>query len=928
MSLQALSDYVVYSKYSHYLPEKKRRETWEEITDRVFGMHERRFNKQLSENEEFKKDFEFAKQMVKKKRVLGSQRALQFGGKWIEKHELKMFNCATTHIDRPRVFQEVMYTLLCGTGMGFSVQKQHVKRLPKLVSPTKGKKVFKISDDIEGWADAVGVISCSFLDSDHEFKEYVGYDVEFDYSEIRPEGSLIAGQFKAPGHVGLANSLEKIRKLVKERIESADFNEGEFAGKLKPINAYDIVCYASDGVLSGGIRRSATLTLFSVDDEEMANAKIGDWYITNAQRARSNNSAALLKGKTTKEQFGKLMESTRRFGEPGFVWLENLDIIYNPCCLSGDTAVTCENENIYIKDIVERFSYDKNIKVLTLNEKNGKQEFKKVVAAALTRKNAEVVKVFFRIKDHEDFEFFVTCTPDHKFFVNGEYVEAQYLESKRGYDCDNQVGHLWFNRVEKQLKTQDVYDIEVEDNHNFYANGVLVHNCEIGMIPSFNGETGVQVCNLTEINGKFCDTEEKFLECCRASAIIGTMQASYTNFKYLTDVSKQICDKEALLGCSITGVMDNPDILLNVEIQQKGAKLVLEINEKIAKIIGVNKTARATCIKPAGSTSCVLKTSSGIHLHHSKRYIRRAQANRNEFPLQYFVEHNPDAVEKSVWSANDTDYSISFLCEVPKGAKLKNELSAIEFLEQVKTTQNNWVEYGTRPELGTDPTMRHNVSVTVVVKNEQEWLDVEKYIFDNQQNFAGISLINGSGDLDYAQAPFCGVLTPEELVKEYGDGSILGSGLVVDGLTAFDNNLWNACSAALGHIKIAETNEPTPPIKPIRKNFKNEKSFSNALANYAIELNLFYQEMGEFKQNELKLDWIRRANQFAVRYFDGNLTKTTHCLKHLSLWHTWLNLKRTYKEVDWSKAVEETEDHVGADTLGASACSGGSCEIR
>lgn len=114
------------------------------------------------------------------------------------------------------------------------------------------------------------------------------------------------------------------------------------------------------------------------------------------------------------------MESTRRFGEPGFVWLENLDIIYNPCCLSGDTAITCENENISIKNIVEKFSHDKNIKVLSFNEETGQQDFKKVISAALTRKNAEVVKVFFRIKDNEDFEFSITCTPDHKFFVNGE----------------------------------------------------------------------------------------------------------------------------------------------------------------------------------------------------------------------------------------------------------------------------------------------------------------------------------------------------------------------------------------------------------------------------------------------------------------------------------------------------------------------------
>jgi ribonucleoside-diphosphate reductase alpha chain len=777
MSLKALSDYTIYSRYAHYIPEKKRRETWEEITNRVFEMHERKYKSALDSSSELKEDFEFAKEMVKKKRVLGSQRALQFGGKWVEEHNSKLYNCTFSHIDRPRVFQEIMYLLLCGCGVGFSVQKKHIALLPKVYKLTKGVKTFVIQDSIEGWADATGVLINSFFaKEDSEWPEFAGYDIQFDFSLIRPEGSLIAGQFKAPGPKGLENSLNKIKALIQERVSTG--NE-----ILRPIDYYDAIMHFSDAVLSGGVRRSATICLFSFDDEEMMNAKTGDWFIKNPQRGRSNNSVVLIRKKTSFEEFQIIMKSTKDFGEPGFYFSENEEHGVNPCV-------------------------------------------------------------------------------------------------------------------------------------------------EIGLLPKTeDGRSGFQYCNLCEINGRWCDSEEKFLQACRAATIIGTMQAGYTDFTYLTKETKEICDREALLGVSITGIMDNPEILLNPEIQRKAAEECKIVNKKIAKLIGINPAARINCVKPAGSTSCVLKTSSGIHPHHARKYIRRVQANKNEFAAKHFKELNSVAVEESVWSANKTDDVISFMCEVPQGAILKNDIGAVELLEKVKLTQQNWVKSGTSKELCVDPTISHNVSNTITVK-PNEWEDVTKFIYDNREYFTGISLLSGFGDLDYAQAPFSTVLNPEEIVKEYGDGAVLGSGLAVDGLSAFDNNLWVACDTALGFgEQLTEVDEPQEPIKPRRNGFKTEKAFSSALINYSIELNLYFQDISKYKQNVAKLDWIRRFKQFSERYFEKDARKTSYCLKHLCIWHRWLELKRSYKEIDWAEVVEDQQEYVDADTLGAQACVGGKCSI-
>lgn len=777
MSIKALQEYTRYSKYSKYVEKLKRRETWDEQIERIFEMHKQKFGDKINE---FKEEFEFAKNMVLKKRVLGSQRALQFGGDPILKKNAKLYNCTVSYLDRPRFFQECMYLLLCGCGTGFSVQKHHIEKLPPIIKRSEETKTFVIPDSIEGWADAIGVLMSSYFRIDNNpFPEYTKTKVIFDYSLIRPAGAPLSWGGKAPGPKGLKQAIEKIENLLESRLNEAN----SVSTKLRPIDAYDIVMHASDAVLSGGIRRSATICIFSADDQEMISAKTGDWFVSNPQRGRSNNSVLLLRNETKEEDFETLMKSVKEFGEPGFIWSDSTEALYNPCVEIGMQA------------------YDEK------------------------------------------------------------------------------------------------------------------------------GNSGWQFCNLCEINMKKCKTEEDFYDVCKAAAIIGTMQAAYDSFSYLGSVTESIVKREALIGCSMTGMMDSPEIAFDPKIQRHGAKVILETNEKISKFIGINKCARATCVKPAGSTSCLLGSASGIHPHHARRYFRRVQANVNETPLKYFQLHNPKAVEKSVWSNTGTDMVISFLCEVPEGARTKNQLDATELLEHVKLTQQNWVESGTRHDSCTQPWLRHNVSNTITVK-EDEWDKVTKFIFKNRKWFAGISLLPISGDLDYPQAPFASVLTEKEIVETYGEGALFASGLIVDGLAVFDDNLWEACDTALGVGKKIDTIErPQEPIKPA-KNGYTDKQHAGKLIVYANDLKTYFDTLELYHKQEKKLDWVRRFKQFADRYIKGDGRKCSHLLKHVSLWKQWLDLKREYQDVDWSLCYEE-DFKIDVTTLAGAACSGpNGCEMK
>lgn len=277
--LKLLSEIKFYNDYSKYSDELGRKINWNERVVNVMNMH--RDNpkfKKAFQNEVFVNLFNKAEEAYKNKLVLASQRTLQFAGEPIMKHNSRLYNCLTSYCDRPEVFQEAMYWLLSGCGVGVSFVKEHVAKLPNIYKRDKGTETFVIPDSIEGWSDAIGVLISSYMSVNAPYKEYSGYEIRFDYSLIRPKGSYISGGFKAPGHEGLKQSLERIENILEKTLNSG-------LNHIKPIVAYDILMFAADAVLSGGVRRSATIALFSSDDEEMMNAKTGNWFIDKDRKS-------------------------------------------------------------------------------------------------------------------------------------------------------------------------------------------------------------------------------------------------------------------------------------------------------------------------------------------------------------------------------------------------------------------------------------------------------------------------------------------------------------------------------------------------------------------------------------------------------------------------------------------------------------------
>ena len=313
ISQKILSDITVFMKYAKFQPEKNRRETWEELVTRNKEMHQKKYPKIKNEIEEVYK-------MVYDKKVLPSMRSLQFGGKSIEISPNRVYNCAYMPIDHVDSFSETMFLLLGGTGVGYSVQKHHVEKLPDLKKPNKERtRRYLIGDSIEGWADAIKVL----------MESYLGYKSStpiFDFSDIRQKGAmLVTSGGKAPGPQPLKDCIHNITKVLDNK------KDGE---KLTPIETHDIVCHIADAVLAGGIRRAALISLFSADDEEMISCKSGSWWEQNAQRGRANNSAVLLRHKITKEFFMGLWKRIELSGagEPGIYLSNDKDWGTNPCC--------------------------------------------------------------------------------------------------------------------------------------------------------------------------------------------------------------------------------------------------------------------------------------------------------------------------------------------------------------------------------------------------------------------------------------------------------------------------------------------------------------------------------------------------------------------------------------------------------------------
>lgn len=740
-----LSDLKLYSDYFKWRDEIGRYENWEEACKDIINGHRQKYS-----NVDIEQYLLSALESMEDQVVLASQRNLQFRHDEIIRHNTRMYNCTSTHIVRNRVFQEVFYLGLSGCGVGGGLLIPFVNNLSQIQKRIKGTKTYVIPDSIEGWADSLGVLLSSYFVDDQPFPEYAGYEVKFDYSLIREKGSYISGGFKAPGPDGLKQSLEKIEQLIEKWLEK----EGN---KIRPILAFDIICHASDAVLSGGVRRSALNMIVDPNDQEMIHAKTGNWRVENPQRARSNNSVLLLRGKVTKEQFDYLVKLNDGANDIGFVFANSWFDMFNPCF---------EILKIPILDSVD---------------------YSKI--------------------DYEDVEHY-TRMNKHKF--------------------------------------------------------------------------GVQGCNLSEINAEKCTTKEKFFKACKDATILGTLQAGYNNFPYLGEVSEKIFAREALLGVSITGWMNNP-MLFNAELLREGAEVVKKTNKELAEIIGINQAARTTCVKPSGNASVVLGTASGIHPEHSEKYFRIMQLNKESNTAKWLTENMPFLLEDSVWSTTKSDYVVFVPIENPKKGLFKKDMKGIKHLELIKLVQQNWVNAGTNPEKCVYNPINHNTSCTVIIDDKDAIVD---YIWDNKDEFTAVSFMSDYGDKDFNQAPFTSVLNLEELVEEYGKGAVLASGLVVDGLHYFDNNLWMACDTLIENLPVTGTRE----------------------------------------QVLLRKYWLDRAKKFAKNYFKNDMRKMVYCLKDVHLFHKWETVTRQFKEVSFGEILDKPQ-YKDIGEFGAIACSGGSCEI-
>jgi ribonucleoside-triphosphate reductase (thioredoxin) len=575
MSLDPYQSFIHLSRYSRWLPEKSRRETWDETVGRYVN-----FVLARPELDDVRDELH---QAIHDLKVMPSMRSLMTAGPAAERDNIAMFNCSFCVIDSPRAFDEILYILMCGTGVGFSVENQHISKLPIVAeSFHETDTTISVSDSKIGWASAFREL-VSLL--------YVGKVPKWDVSKVRPEGSpLKVFGGRASGPEPLVYLFEFAIKLFRKA-----------AGRqLTSLEAHDLVCQVASIVVVGGIRRAALLSLSDLGDLNMAKAKSGSWWDLNSQRALSNNSA-LYNGKPAvglfMSEWQSLYES--RSGERGII-----------------------NRNASIKYAPRRVFYP----------------------------------------------------------------------GFGGNPCN-----------------------------------------EIILRPN-------QFCNLSEVIIRSDDSKDSILNKVRQATILGTIQSSFTDFKYLRSIWKKNSDEERLLGVSFTGICDNEFMSTPSPALQDFLTLCRETaintNRVWAERFGINPSVAITCVKPAGTVSELVGSSSGIHPAYSEHYIRTVR-NSTIDPISTVLVDSGVPYEIDVM--NPKSYVFSFPRKA-NAAKTKADVSALDQLELALMYRRNWTE--------------HNVSVTVYV-GEDEWLDVAAYVYKNFDDIFGVSFLpKEESDHTYQQAPF------------------------------------------------------------------------------------------------------------------------------------------------------------------------------
>ncbi len=589
--------YIHISRYSRWRDDLGRRETWEETVQRYVDFFDKRTQGQFSDVLQGE-----VRQAIVNLEVMPSMRALMTAGEALERENLAGFNCSYLAINTKRSFSEALYILMCGTGVGFSCERQEISKLPQVPEDlNKSDDVIVVADSKEGWAKAYNRLLNALWDGDIP---------TIDYSKVRPAGARL----KIFG--GRASGPEPLKRLFDFTVEVFKKAKGR---KLNSIEVHDIVCMIGEIVVVGGVRRSALISLSNLSDQRMRDAKSGQWWMDNPQRALANNSVAY----TEKPSAEIFMEE----------WLS------------------------------------------LVKSKSGERG------------------IFNR-------------------------VAAQKQANK------------WGRRpADKSYGCNPCSEIILQDK---------------------------QLCNLSEVVVREDDTEETLLRKVRVASILGTLQATLTKFNFVSEKWSANTADEALLGVSLTGIMDNEltagakgyDVLAGVLNRLRDQ--ARETNAEWAEKLGIKVSTAITCVKPSGTVSQLCNTASGIHARHNRNYIRTVRVDKKD-PLYQFMQAKGFVVEDDVMRPASTAV-VSFAISSPEHAITRDQVSAIEALELWLLYQREWCE--------------HKPSVTITVR-EEEWIAVGAWVYEHFDEVSGISFLPHS-DHTYQQAPYQD-MTAEEFAKWQAD---------------------------------------------------------------------------------------------------------------------------------------------------------------
>jgi hypothetical protein len=731
-------DFIRITKYSRWKPQERRRETWEETVSRYCSF----MREHLSENNGYNLDdeeYSLIYNAILNMEVMPSMRALTVAGEALRLENVAGYNCAYIKVDNQRAFGEILYILMCGTGVGFSVERQYINKLPVVPSYLRRSNILIVVKDSKlGWSEAVDEF-INFL--------YDGVICRWDISNVRPAGTPL----KTFG--GRASGPEPLVKLFKSIAEVFNSAQGR---KLNSIECHDLVCKIAYSVVTGGVRRCLpwyskvlilkdnNFILKNICDIKVSDMVFSDNGVRPVINIFNQDSQKCLR---IHHQNGYIdcTPNHRLAMAHGFnVMTNKLEHIWR------------EARNLLRGNCLCTYKVDSNSRSYTFTPVS--IEFIEELKEELETYDIEV----------EDDNCFV-C--ENILVHNSALLSLSNLSDSRMRNAKS--GDWWVQHPYRALANNSVAFTEKPDIGIFMEEWLSLYKSKSGERGIFNRNAckrkvkhitkrnphydfgcnpcseiilrNKEFCNLSEVVIRNMDDEAKLLKKVEIAAIIGTIQTTLTNFKFVSEDWRNNCIEEALLGLSLTGIMDNPlfafpsEKLKELLFEMK--RKAIETNEVWAQKLGINRAMAITTIKPSGTVSQLVNCSSGIHPRHSKYFIRRVRNNVND-PLTNFLIDKEFPNEREV--TDDNTMVFSFPIKPPENCIIRNDISAIEHLNLWKFYQGHWCE--------------HKPSITVNIK-EDEWLDVGAWVWRNFDDVSGISFLPYDGGI-YQQAPY------EEITEE------------------------------------------------------------------------------------------------------------------------------------------------------------------